>query len=193
MNLRSLIFTSFISVFAATPLLAFSYPDNHNNPQAENQSVGDNKDGEVIATLITINKNEIAAANLAEKKQISPMVKNYAKLLHKDHSQNLNNTIKLSHKINERPEQTEGVIALRKHGQEEMATLQPLNGQKFEVAFINDMVKGHQAALDKIDNTLLQNAHNPQLKRHLQMTRNKVAQHLQIAKKIQSQLKSSPE
>jgi putative membrane protein len=174
-------------------MLALSYPTNPNNPQAADQRVGDKKEGEVIATLITLDKNEMAAANLAEKKQISPLIKNYAKLIHRDHSQNLSATLKLSQKIKERPEQTEDVIALKKQGQEEMATLQPLNGQKFEVAFINAMVKGHQAALDKIDDMLLPNAHTPQLKRHLQMTRNKVAQHLQIAKKIQSQLKSSSE
>lgn len=64
-----------------------------------------NKDGKIIGTLIVINKNEIAAAKEALKKSTNPEVIHHAKMLKKQHTQNLNDTIKLSKRF--------GIVAIK--------------------------------------------------------------------------------
>ncbi len=78
---------------------------------------------------------------------------------------------------------------LRVKGAGELAAIVPLDGDAFEKAYIETMIKGHMEALDMIDSQLLKNAENAALKKHLTETRTHVAAHLDEAKKIQSGMK----
>jgi len=66
----------------------------------------------------------------------------------------------------------------------ELAALAPLDGEKFASAYIETMIKGHTEVLGMIDNQLLKNAANAELKKHLTETRGHVANHLEAAKKL---------
>jgi putative membrane protein len=193
MNAKPLV-AAFSLIFAASSAWAMpadiaEHPINSSTENSHPASVNEN---DVLATLVVLNKNEIAIANLAGKKNTSPTIKHYTQVLRKDHTQNLNETLKLSRELHANLQPTNQVAALQKKGQEELAILQPLNGQQFEMVFIDKMVQNHQAALDRLDQALAQNVTQPQLKKHLEMTRAAVAKHLQIAQHIQQQLQSTP-
>lgn len=177
-------FFAFTSVFAIP--VSTDTPASNDQAQSENQK----KDGEIIAMLITLNKNEVAASREALKRHVSPMVKKYAGRLQRDHSKNLQDTLNLSHKINEKPVKTADVAELKEKGQQMLVTLKPLKNQEFQVTFIDDMVKGHDEAIKKLDESL-QAASNPALKAHLEKTRATVKEHLEMAQMIQNKLKSN--
>ena len=59
-----------------------------------------NVDQEIIATLIVLNNNEISAADLAPSKTSNKEVGEYARLMKKEHSKNLKQTMSISKKQN---------------------------------------------------------------------------------------------
>ncbi len=142
-------------------------------------------DAEALGFVVAIDDNEILAAAAAAKKQVSPQILQYAKMLHAEHGKNLDDTLKLGLEIGMAPLETPAVDKLRKKGAGELAALLPLNGEKFGAAYVAAMIKGHTEAIGMIDNQLLKQARNPQVQQHLKATRAAVAMHLEQAKKLQ--------
>ncbi|HXI12157.1 MAG TPA: hypothetical protein VNM92_05885 [Thermoanaerobaculia bacterium] len=60
-------------------------------------------DAEILASVIAIDLNEVLAAAQAQTKQISGPVMDYAKMLHKEHGMNMDQTMKLGLKIGVTP------------------------------------------------------------------------------------------
>ncbi|KTD22909.1 Predicted outer membrane protein [Legionella lansingensis] len=173
------------SVFAVTP----SHTTN-SGTAAQASAAQNQQDGEVIGFLIVLNQNEMAAAKDALNKKVNPKVKSYARMLYNDHSKNLKDTMKISKKIGQSPAQTNKVASLKRKGEKAQASLSSLQDTDFEVAYIDAMVRGHEEALIIIDENLINNVNNPDLKKHLKTTRSHVQQHLNAAKQIQQNLKS---
>lgn len=165
---------------------------NHDmHPSMNGKMQQNQKDGEVIAFLIVLNKNEINAAKTAMSKHVHPEVKSFATMLYSDHNQNLQNTLKLSKQIGQSPVESNQVASLKQKGKQEKAHLKSLKDHDFEVAFIDGMVNGHQEAIMIIDKSYLPSISNTQLKNHLQMTRKAIQSHLEHAKKIQAELQKN--
>jgi putative membrane protein len=165
-----------------TTLMCFADAST-DNAQATNNAA----DQEIVATLITVNNNEINAADLATDKATNKKVKKYAKLMKKEHSKNLKEVMALSKKANITPQDTDAVNSLKQAGQQEAKDLDALTGKDFDKAYMDDMVKDHEAALSTLDNSLKQ-VSNPKLKKLLIDTKAHVAHHLEKAKEIQSKL-----
>lgn len=161
-------------------------PVRPGSPLSQKTIKGSSSDGEVLGTVIAIDLNEIVAATVASKKKVSLQVTDYAKMLHEQHGQNADQTMKLGQKINVTPLATPEVDALRVKAAGELAKIVPLDGEEFSRAFLTAMVKGHTEVLKKIDGELMSKASNDQLKKHLTQTRQHVAAHLEMAKHLQS-------
>ncbi len=168
------ILTVFCSLLLASSL---SFANNQNNV-----------DPEIVAALVVLNQNEIAAANLAIDKTTNKTIKHYAKFLKKEHSKNLKKTIHLSKKQDITPVDNKTANELKTQGQQETSDLTKLSNNDFNKAYINDMVNDHESALSLIDG-FLKEVKNPKLKKHLEETRMHVQHHLDDAKKIQEQMK----
>lgn len=160
-------------------------------PDATGQSTNSKKDGEIISILIAVNKNEIGAAKEALKKSSSPAVKKYAKMLKKEHTKNLNETLKLSKKIGVAPVECPTATEIKQNGANELTALSSLKGKDFDKAYIDAMVKGHTDVLQMMDDNLLKNVSNKSLKALLTATRPHIQSHLEQAKAIQSELNQS--
>ncbi len=80
---------------------------------------------------------------------------------------------------------TKAVDDLKAKGASDLAMLAPLNGKDFEEAYVDAMVKNHTEVLAMIDNQLLKDAENEQLRKNLVATREEIASHLEQAKKLQ--------
>jgi len=138
-------------------------------------------DAEKLGLLGAINENEILAAAEAGKKKIKPEVLEFSKMMHKEHGMNLDQTLKLGQKIGTTPLETEAVEKLRVKGAEELAILVPLDGDEFGTAYAAAMVKAHTEALGMLDNQLMKDVQNEELKAHLMKTREHIARHLEEA------------
>lgn len=142
-----------------------------------------NKEGNMIAFVMAVDNHEIEAADTALNKDISTPVADYAKMLKEDHTKNLSELKNLSNSTDIHPVESPAIKTLVEKGDKSLASMDKLNGKKFENAYIDAMIKGHKEALAKID-SYLKNVKNESLKNFLTETRNAVATHLQDAKKL---------
>jgi putative membrane protein len=146
------------------------------------------KNGEFVAFLITLNKNEVSLADLALNKNMNAQATDYAKMLKKDHTAGLEKTMEVSKETAIQPLDTVMVIAMQQKGQQDKAALNELQGNAFEKAYIDSMVVGHQNALNAIDKDFQGQISNDKLEDLLQKTKTRVTTHLDDAKKIQAEL-----
>lgn len=148
-----------------------------------------NLDSDIISWVIVLNKNEINSAKLALSKKLTPPVKNYAKLMLTDHSKNLAKTKSLSKSLKLNDQASNNAIEeLKSNGNEEIAELKPLNDHDFNNAYINAMIKDHQAGLSTLKKYINEVKQNSRLYSHLKNTAHHVEQHLEKAKQIQDNL-----
>jgi putative membrane protein len=145
------------------------------------------KDREILGTLVALNKNEIAAAKEVEKSKISADVKKFADFMIVEHGKNLRETMKLSRTLG-KPENDKKALMLKAKGLKELASLKITKEKNMNKTYIDDMVADHESALELVDNDLLKNVTNAKLKKHLEMTREHIAHHLDEAKAIQAKL-----
>lgn len=161
-------------------------PGSPRRAKADGGAAGGEKarDAEVLGYVVAVDMNEVLAAAEAQKKKISPDVMAYAKMLQEEHAQNLMKTMQVGQQAGAPPLLTPAVDKLRVKGAGELATLVPLDGEAFGKAYLQAMVKGHQEALDLLDQEL-KAAGNDAVKTHLTETRGHVAAHLDKAKMLQ--------
>lgn len=164
-----------------------NHEKNHKHQNHHKQMVKKNEDCAIIGWLLVVDKNEIAAAKLANTKNIDRKAKNFANLMIKDHGQNLHATLKLSKETNLPPIDSKATIKSKEDGKLALRKLKKLNGKNFEVAYIDAMDKGHAKVLSQI-NIFIVEAKNPKLKHHLELTRVKVKEHLHKADVIEESL-----
>ena len=156
---------------------------------ASTPGVKGGKEAEVLATVLAIDRMEIAAAMAAAKeKGLSNETRQYAEMLHKEHGENAARTMDISHQLGVQPVESEAVMEMKMQGARTLADLIPLQGKEFERGYLDAMVKGHTEALNKIDHDLMNAAEHAEVKRHLTETRTHVAAHLEQAKKLLEQL-----
>lgn len=141
-------------------------------------------DTEALSTLVVVNRHEIAAAELAQSREIDAATRDYAKMLENDHRANLEKVDTLSKlaraPITESPE----VAQLKSKAADERASLDRLDGKEFQNAYLDAMVKGHAEVLSKIDDKLLPGSSDAAVQQHLRSTRESVSRHLAKAKEL---------
>lgn len=170
------------TLFAFTSALAIS--NNHHSSKPFN-----NEDAEIIKIMMTVDKNEIAAANLTLNKDTQPYVEQYAKYLLKQHTSNLNYLMRFSQTYQIRPQESDISRSLEKAGLKELTMLKTLNGKKFAYTYVKHMIDDHKAGLQLIDHNLLQNVTNEKLKHLVEEFRMMVNNHLQKGLALQSIIK----
>lgn len=188
-NILALSIAAIIGSAAYAPTsLAVHAPAPAIKQAAMSQSAQMKKDGAVIAILVALNTNEIAASKIALQKATNQSVKRYAKMLEREHTKNLNKILKLSKELKIASIKNSTASKITSNGKKEMSGLSAATGENFDVLFINDMVKDHQAALTLIDTNLSKNVYNTELKTDLEKTRKHIAMHLEKGQKIQKKL-----
>jgi putative membrane protein len=139
-------------------------------------------DSLALGLLAAVNEHEIQAAQQAVSKQVSAPVLEYARMMEKEHGDNLAKTKTLGTLA-----ATAEVQAMQEKGKNDLAELGKKSGKEYEAAYVDAMVKGHTEALALIDGRLLSLASPGPVRDHLSTTRDHVAMHLEAARKLQSQ------
>ena len=157
---------------AAAPTDPNLQPDGTVAPAAD--------DSLALGLLAAVNDHEIKAAQQALSKQVSAPVADYARLMEKEHTDNLVATQALG-ALADTPE----VQAMKEKAASDLAELDKQSGKAYETAYVDAMVKGHTEALALIDGRLLSLSSVGPVRDHLTKTREHVAMHLEAARKLQ--------
>jgi putative membrane protein len=148
-------------------------------------------DPQIADIVVAANEVDIKAGELAQSQGTDPRVKEFAQRMITDHTGVNQAATELVTRLGVTPEPNPVSQQLRQGGEQNRNHLQGLSGADFDRAYIGHEVDYHQQVLDAIDQTLIPNAQNPELKALLEQTRPAIAAHLQHAKEIQGSLGGS--
>lgn len=147
-------------------------------------------DAQIAHIAVTANAIDSAAGVLAKSKAQSKAVKDFAQTMITDHTQVNKQAVALATKLGVTPEDNDVSKQLNAGAQESDASLKTKSGADFDSAYMDHEVTYHQAVLDALDNTLIPDAQNAELKDLLTKVRPAIAAHLERAKGIQKSLTS---
>ena len=145
-------------------------------------------DAQIADIVLTANTIDSTVGELALTKAQSQSVKDFAQTMITDHSAVNKQAVALATKLGVTPEANDVSRQLKAGAEESQRSLQGMTGADFDKAYIDHEVAYHQAVIDALDNTLIPNAQNAELKALLTKTRPAFAAHLARAKGFQSSL-----
>ena len=142
-------------------------------------------DGEILAIAQAANTAEIDAGKLAKSRAQNPQVKQFAQQMIKDHSaMNAELAKNLDLKLMDNDE-SQGI---RQDALDSLEKLKSMRGADFDKAYIDKQVMMHEEVVAMMQDKLIPNAQNPQLKAALDKAAPKVQSHLKMARQIQSSM-----
>lgn len=180
----------FIAPLALLSLIAFSPVafSATKTDTTKKEQVEMKKDAEAMGWASAIDNFEIKAAQVALDKNVTGDVKDYATMLHDDHTKNLSQLDELSNKIGEKPAETKDITKFNKDGDKQLEKLKATDEKEFSKVFMKDMVAGHKGGLKKID-SIMKHVKNPEVEAFLKSLQEMIKHHLTMAEKIQKDMK----
>ncbi len=145
-------------------------------------------DAQIAQIVVTANQVDIDAGKLAKSKASSKDVKDFAQLMITDHSGVNKSATELVTKLHVTPEPSATSDSLKQGGEQNLAALKKLSGSAFDRAYVDHEVAYHEAVIGAVDNTLIPNAKNAELKALLIKVRPAFVAHLAHAKELQASL-----
>ena len=145
-------------------------------------------DAQIAHIAVTANSIDSTAGAMAVQKGSSKDVKDFGRMMVKDHGAVNKQAVALVKKLNVTPEDNETSRNLMSSAEQSRSSMQGMTGAAFDRAYIDNEVTFHQTVLDALDKTLIPNAQNAELKALLEKVRPNIAGHLERAKQIQSTL-----
>ncbi|HJT22540.1 MAG TPA: DUF4142 domain-containing protein [Nitrospira sp.] len=141
----------------------------------------------VLSILNTIDRSEIEAGELAKQKAASKEVQSFASRMVSDHTMMMQETFRLSRRINVQPEPPQLAAALQKTHQTAMDELRGKTGRDFDKAYIDYQIAMHEQAIRLVHDTTGSVNHS-RLQEHLRQTRPDLVSHLSSARTVEKQL-----
>ena len=168
-----------VVLLATVPLLIATSAVAQQRPSAISQS-----DKDFLNFAAKVNQSEIEGGLAAEKKADAPAVRAFARLMVLDHMELESQLAGIA---------TENGVELPSGPSEEakqgMANLQTMRGAKFDAAFMQDMVEGHQQAVEKFKAEKGKAQAQP-VDAVVTATLPILEQHLALAQAVQSEIKN---
>lgn len=146
-------------------------------------------DPQIAAIVVAANQADIDAAKLAKTHAKSADVKEFANTMIRDHEASNKQATALVKKLKVKPEPNPTSKSLAQGGKENVASLKKQKGAAFDKAYVDHEVEYHQQVIDAINQKLIPNAKNEQLKALLEKSVPVFQAHLDHAKKLQGELK----
>lgn len=145
-------------------------------------------DAQIAKIVVVADDIDIHAAKLAVKKTSNPDVKSFAETMIRDHTAVNKKAISLAKELGMKPKSSATTRSLEAGAKKELKALKALKGTDFDKAYIDNEVSYHEAVIGMLDQTLLPDARNSQLKSLLESGRPIFEAHLEHAKQIQATL-----
>ena len=154
-------------------------------PEATPAAAATVTDPQIAAIVVAANTVDVEAGELAQSMSTNAKVKEFAAQMIRDHNAVNKQATDLVTRLNVTPETNPTSQSLVDGGRANVESLKTKTGAEFDKAYIANEVAYHQAVLDAIDNTLIPNAQNAELKTLLTQVRPAFAGHLQHAQTLQ--------
>ena len=146
-------------------------------------------DAQIAAIAVAANQVDVDAGKLALSKARNGEIKKFAQTMVTDHGGAIKAATDLVGKLKVTPQENDTSKALVKGGQDARAKLAKLDGDAFDKAYVDNEVGYHETVVKALDDTLIPNAQNGELKSLLTSVRSVAAAHLEHAKQLQSTVK----
>jgi putative membrane protein len=146
-------------------------------------------DPQIAMIAVTADNVDIETAKLAASKTSNPKVKDFANLMIRDHTSVNKKATNLAKKLKITPEESDTSRSLKSDGNTTLEKLRGLSGAEFDKAYIDNEVTYHESVAKVLDDTLIPNAKNAELKSLLESAKPVFASHLSHAKELQSSLR----
>jgi len=144
-------------------------------------------DANVVDVLTVANQGEVDYSQVAVEKATNASVKQFARLMVKDHNAMIDAVKGLAAKLNVTPAANDKVNDLQKENQKDITDLNAKTGKDFDKEFMEEQVDMHQETLDLL-NDLDGRTTNADLKTAIAEAKPKVQAHLDQAKAIKDKL-----
>lgn len=145
-------------------------------------------DAEIAHIVVTANAIDIAMGKLALEHTDTESVEEFANTMITDHSAVNEQAAALAAKLGVTPQENAVSQSLQAAADEVMSNLETLNGEAFNHAYMEREVGYHQAVLDAVDNLLIPQTTNEELRALLVQVRPAFVAHLEYAQKVNSEL-----
>ncbi|HEY8269985.1 MAG TPA: DUF4142 domain-containing protein [Pseudobdellovibrionaceae bacterium] len=150
---------------------------------------GNLNDNQVIGLINKVNDVEVSIGKVAVDKGQEDSVKKFAAKMVAEHTASNVKIAALETKTKLSRAESDVSKTLEKNANTMIESLKNAKSSEFDKAYIDNEVTMHQQVLNTIDQNLLPNVQNADLKSFLQSTRGEIASHLKEAQDIQSGLK----
>ena len=137
-------------------------------------------DGEIVAVAVALNSGEIVTSEPAQARAENENVGEFANRMVVDHTA-ANEQLQA---LGIAPVQNELSQQLTATAVEQASALTETEGAALDMAYMEVQLALHQTALDTLDNTLIPQAENAELRTQLEQMRATVAAHLEMAGSI---------
>lgn len=142
-------------------------------------------DGEIAHVAITANSIDAEMGDLAKAKAKSEEVRAFAEAMVREHRAVNTEAAALVKRLNITPTDNASSKQMHTDAQRARQFLEPKSGDDFDRSYISQELLFHQQVVNTIDNSLLPNVQNAELKAFLEKVRTAVAEHLQRAEQVQ--------
>jgi putative membrane protein len=145
-------------------------------------------DAQIASIVVTANQVDVDAGKLAASSTKNAEVRKFAQLMVRDHTDVNRQAVDLVTRLKVTPQDNETSRSLAAGGEKNVAALKSLKGAAFDKSYVEHEVAYHQAVLDAVDQTLVPNAKNGELKALLVKVRPAFVAHLEHAKHLAASL-----
>ncbi len=149
-------------------------------------------DEQIAAISDAANRAEIEQATVAKAKARDARVTSFAQMMIDHHGQAKRDQANLMSRLSMTPAESSRSQQLRVDSQNALTALNEAKGADFDKMYIDAQVDAHQKVLSALDNELIPNADNADLKKLLQGLRPRVESHLSLARDLQQALAKGP-
>jgi putative membrane protein len=145
-------------------------------------------DAEIAHIASTANLLDAEAGEVAKTKATNTEVKQFAQTMITDHNAVNKEALDLAAKLGVTPADNPTSQQLKSDGDAAKADLSAKTGADFDKAYIAREITYHQNVLNALDQTLIPNAQNAELKALLEKVRPVIDNHLKMAQAIQAKI-----
>lgn len=142
-------------------------------------------DPEIASVAVTANQIDINAAKVAKEKTKNADVVKFADMMIKDHQSVIDQAVALVKKLGVTPKDNDVSKKLNSDAQATKKMLLSKSGSAFNKAYIDNEVAVHKAVIDMVQNTLIPQTQNPELKALLEKVLPVLKTHLEHAEMVQ--------
>lgn len=145
-------------------------------------------DAEIAHIAVTANQIDVDAGKAAVEKSQNAQVKEFAQRMIDDHTQVIDQASALVKKLNVTPKDNDTSKTLKANADKTREELGTKSGAEFDRGYVDNEVAYHTAVIATVDNVLIPNTQNAELKSLLESVRPVLQSHLDHAKELQQQL-----